>query len=413
MSSLHDDNKEERKRKRNEHQRAVEAGIVTKTKKKLPSGYTCKICGVSDDHAVYECPEGKGKGKSNDKDKDRDRDNKKQKVTSSSNKEYTPTPTNTNTNTNGEVQVYLSGLPFDYTSGKLITLLRENNISNGLKHPFGIHMVCFKDNPNKCKGIAFITYMNINDANICVNKLNNYIFHVKSKSKSDNDNDDKTETENENYEQKKILKAEINTRQQATEWKAPSGESKIKGIVFKNGTGTMGGNGSGEYNTNTNAIKRCYRCGSDKHEPKDCTNDRICYRCKSTTHISSDCPLKKSNNNSNSNGNGNSNRVGSGSDSGSYTETKTETNTDTNVDKKDKKKNKDSASASSGSGSGSVHPMREKKRSSTTTSSKGSSNNSSSSGNKGGATLGASRGTGIKGELNINNNSSNTKVTFD
>tara|TARA_A100001035_G_C27637891_1_gene433138 strand:+ start:133 stop:402 length:270 start_codon:yes stop_codon:yes gene_type:complete len=53
--------KEEVKRKRKEHQKAVEAGKAPKVVKPLPTGYKCKACGAIEKHAIYNRPLKKAK----------------------------------------------------------------------------------------------------------------------------------------------------------------------------------------------------------------------------------------------------------------------------------------------------------------------------------------------------------------
>jgi len=320
--------KEERKRKRKEHQEAVAAGIAEKVKKALPDGYVCKICGAKNSHAVYDCPKNetkskakggntsssaeavdapreerqqkkkkkteessqkakKGKKKSSDSDSDSSSDSD-----SDSNRDITDESNSAgraaflkqaseagstgagNDNISGgyisqaQKQVYMSGLPFDMTVGKLLALLKEHQADAELKQPYGIHLVSFPDKPGKCKGLAFVTFNNLKAALACCSAL-----HGLDLQKADGSVG-------------KTLRCEVNNRKQATEWKPPDLSLIPKGIVYKANNKVI----SGELK-----VKRCYRCGSTDHEPKDCHNDRVCYRCRSTDHISAECPLRKNN----------------------------------------------------------------------------------------------------------------------
>ena len=359
------------KRKRTEHQHAVEQGLAKKRKsgKTLPAGYTCKICGQRDDHPVYECPDGnKAAAKAAPSSSSgKHGESAKQSIskTGDDNDDYD------GSSTSGHVQVYLSGLPFDTNSGKLVAILREKDCAADMKHPFGIHVVCFPDSPNKCKGVAFVTFTNRAAAERCVRKLDGMEGANSNKGEGDSGSS-KVMT----------IHAEINKRKQTKEWKPPAARAGPS-VVFKNGV-----DGDKEI--------RCYRCGG-KHEPKDCTFDRQCYRCRSTDHISSECPLKKGN---------------SGSGSVGFPAAPTHTGSAGAASSASARASAPAPAAAPEAKS--VHPARRKDRehSSSSGSGKGISRLAkSASGNTGGAARGSKEGSGIKGELS--GSSSNTKITFD
>jgi len=324
--------KEERKRKRKEHQEAVAAGLAAKVKKALPEGYVCKICGVKNLHAVYECPQneknnkadkagisaasGTGKevveGASHELEQGKKKKTKTEKPVKKSKKSKKSSDSDSsgsdsdsgndrditdesnaagraaflrqaseaggagagNDNIDGgyisqaQKQVYMSGLPFDMTVGKLLALLKEHEVDSELKQPYGIHIVCFPDKPGKCKGVAFVTFNNLKAALACCTTLDGLDLPKADGTAG------------------KTLRCEVNNRKQAQEWKPPDLSLVPKGIVYKPNNKLVSNNGEPK-------VKRCYRCGSTDHEPKDCHNDRMCYRCRSTDHISTECPLRK------------------------------------------------------------------------------------------------------------------------
>ena len=324
--------KEERKRKRKEHQEAVTAGRAVKVKKALPDGYVCKICGAKNAHAVYDCPKNEKKTKGKEKDgtaaaaaaeaeaaqqptkkkaktekatkkkskKSRKAGSDSSSSSSSSSDEEEEEDNNhditddsnaagraafmklageagagtgaANDNIAGgyissaQKQVYMSGLPFDMTVGKLLALLKERQLDADLKQPFGVHLVSFADKPGKCKGVAFVTFNNLKAALACCAALDGVDLPKADGTPG------------------KTLRCEVNNRKQEKEWKPPDLSLAPKGIVYKANNKVINGQPM---------VKRCYRCGSTEHEPKDCHNDRVCYRCRSTDHISTECPMRK------------------------------------------------------------------------------------------------------------------------
>ncbi len=334
--ALLQEQKEERKRKRKEHQLAVEQGLAEKVRKQLPVGYTCKICGAKNEHAIYECPSKNKVAKDVDTVQESSKQSKKSKTkemddvstsgaqsneVSSKKDKHRATKKKSISEEEDDVgvsavdemnkdgkeayarqavaatkataktivkssdlstvaekassstpkQVYISGLPFDMTVGKLLALFQEKGLDKDLKQPFGIHIVCFPDKPGKCKGVAFCTFTSLSGAQRCCNLLEGIVLPKADGTPG------------------KSLHAEVNERQQAVEWVPPvpghnSDSHSVPKTVSKSVPTTSEGGVK---------MKRCYRCGSSEHEPKDCTNDRVCYRCLATDHLSVNCPRKK------------------------------------------------------------------------------------------------------------------------
>lgn len=252
-----DDDKEALKRRRKEHQEKVAAGLEPKVKKALPEGYKCNACGAVGLHAIYDCPQKK---------------NKKKDVDGGEAKGSSPSPPSSSSRKEEVVdekdlkQVYISGLPFDMTVAKLLKELQDRDCT-GVKQPFGVHVVTFDDNKSKCKGIAFVTFIDRASADECCKKFSGISL-------------------NEEKPHVKII-CQINKRKQEKEWKPPS-DAKVS-LKFSGNNYNHSGK-SGKYGGDQKE-KRCYRCGGN-HNPSTCQAERICYRCKQTGHLSSQCPLR-------------------------------------------------------------------------------------------------------------------------
>ena len=125
----------------------------------------------------------------------------------------------------------------------------------------------FADNPQKCKGVAFITYVDANFAKASIKKLSGLCL-----------NESKPNLK---------LSCELNTRKQAQEWKPPS-EARVS-LKF---SGNDHSSSRKRKKREGERSKHCYRCGGYCQDPSTCTAERICYRCKGTGHLSTQCPLR-------------------------------------------------------------------------------------------------------------------------
>ena len=260
--------KEEVKRQRKEHQKAVEAGKASKVVKPLPTGYKCKACGAIEEHAIYNCPLKKAKAIS------ANTAHASQNVADWPGKTGDGEKVEAAKGGEGETddaaavvakQIYISGLPYDMNVAKLLKLLSEKKCE-GVKQPFGVHLMTFADNPQKCKGVAFVTFVDVDSAKSSIGKLSGLVL-----------NESKPHLK---------LSCELNTRKQAKEWRPPS-----EARVSLNFSGKHDG-GDKKRKNRDGYSKRCYRCGGHCPDPSLCTAERICYKCKGTGHLSSQCPLR-------------------------------------------------------------------------------------------------------------------------
>jgi len=193
----------------------VDVPVMTSSKA-LPIGYVCNACGVCNDHAIYNCPMKVSK-----------------KVGKGNPDMSSPSKAESEMNT-----LYITGLPFDMTTSKLLQLLKTCGATDIL--PKDVKIIPFPDNLKKCKGIAFVKCTNESDI-IQSLELDGTALGTKT------------------------------LRVQRVSNNASSKSAQKSSAMASN---------------------RCYRCGK-VHPPSECPNPRVCYRCMKTDHLSSNCPLKK------------------------------------------------------------------------------------------------------------------------
>lgn len=234
-SAPSENNKEETQLPGNEEN--PEDVIATPSTKKrkikdLPSGYVCHACGAVEDHAIYNCPI----KISNKLDNKKKRRGEKDTVVDA--------PATSFPGQTGVIKaVYISGLPFSYDKEQLMALIQGQNDTT----PIGITsrditLLTFEDNPDKCKGMAYVNCHNDHDYELCLS------LHGMKMGKT--------------YVSSVPSIHPLKDRASPPATKKPP------------------------------KSPRCYRCGQE-HDPVTCTNPRICYRCKSTEHLSFNCPHRK------------------------------------------------------------------------------------------------------------------------
>mmetsp|Transcript_12220 Transcript_12220/g.14201 ORF Transcript_12220/g.14201 Transcript_12220/m.14201 type:complete len:228 (-) Transcript_12220:1049-1732(-) len=204
-----------------------------KKRKPPPDFYTCKACGVGK-HWIFECEVYKKKKLENKNIET------KSKETSTKSNQGNRQRKKHKRNDNGSKQddtppdktsVYVTGLSFDISNKEIHTMFEQCGKIVKLGVPR------FRDS-KRSKGIAFITFADEDMASKCLAMDGTTV-----------------------QEGKRFLSVTL---------QKPKGPGK-----------------------DSRSGKRCYRCGSDKHDPSQCKNNRICYRCRKTDHLSFDCPLKK------------------------------------------------------------------------------------------------------------------------
>lgn len=219
-------------------------GGIKGSKKSLPDGYVCKACGELNSHAIYDCPLKFSKKKRIEPKEDSTTRQLPENTTEADEQAQLPTVVN----------LYISGLPFDITTKKLVQLFKDAGVSNLAPH--NVSIIPFPDNPKKCKGVAFIKNISRIEADLCL-KLNGKEMGTKTLLVQIAP----TQKPKENYQRDDNNKQINQKRKRRKDSSDP----------------------------------RCYRCGQN-HSPSECTNQRVCYRCKQTDHLSSNCPLKKNKN---------------------------------------------------------------------------------------------------------------------
>lgn len=222
---------------------------AVKKSKPLPPGYVCKVCGAKDDHAVYNCPNKiKNFGKVSSSSVQNSAQSSSFEVVKAEANETEAVESNAVESTTS-MSVFISGLPFDIKRESLVSFLVEQGCNAAsLDAKRDVKLVMFDDNPNKCKGIAFVKFHEEEQLQQCL-QISGTKFGKMSL-----------------------------TIERVTSRPKPAGKpvSRVNEREKKKSSGPKG----------------CFRCGM-QHDPSTCTNPRICYRCKSTEHISSQCPFKK------------------------------------------------------------------------------------------------------------------------
>lgn len=113
-----------------------EISLKKKSGKPLPPGYICNAC-KGTGHAIHDCPLKVSK-KPKKVQKTVDESSESQVVIT---KRVEKSPFN----------IYITGLPFNTTNEKLISLLEEEGCEVTT-----VKLIAFEDNAKKCKGTAFV-----------------------------------------------------------------------------------------------------------------------------------------------------------------------------------------------------------------------------------------------------------------
>lgn len=239
------------------------AAASVKAKKELPAGYVCNACGAVGQHAIYECPQKVSKKKAKKADageseatKSTNESAAKPAASSSSEAAATTADNEADTAAPAIKTVFLSGLPFDITKDKLLKTIESISDAVCNLSQRNITLLCFQDNPNRCRGIGYVNCEHEDDFQRCLQ-----------------------------LQGMTIGKMTIS----AQESKLPAKQPHHQAVADM---GPNGGKGPSAQAKKAKGPPRCYRCGQ-MHDPATCSNERICYKCRQPGHLSSQCPNKK------------------------------------------------------------------------------------------------------------------------
>ena len=283
----------------------------SKKRKPLPDGYICRACGKVGMHAIYECPlkvplkklktaataadttslspavvvvveeEMETTGSRDDdsahpvqKSIRSNKDTKQMKATDGSG------PSQPRTTNSTKHVVFISGLPFSCKPAEVIAVFQSEGIGSDLSRK-DVRLVMFEDSPQRCKGLAYVTFHSEDDYRMAL-ALTNRSMAGRTLS----------------IEVCKPNKPTI-TAGGSSHGDSSMGVKQLEDRSIGSGRGSRKQNDHPASSSSSSSSfgkkkinSRCYRCGM-QHDVNQCTNKRICYRCKSTEHLSSQCPLKK------------------------------------------------------------------------------------------------------------------------
>lgn len=278
----------------------------SKKRKPLPDGYICRACGKVGMHAIYECPlkvplkklktaataadttslspavvvvveeEMEATG-SRDDDSVRPvqksiRSNKDTQQLEATDDSGPSQPRTTNSTKH---VVFISGLPFSCKSAEVIAVFQSEGIGSDLSRK-DVRLVMFEDSPQRCKGLAYVTFHSEDDYRMALALTNRSMAGRTLSIEVCKPN-------------KPTITASGNSHGDRSGG-VKQLEDRLKGSGRKQDDHPASSSSSSVGKKKINS--RCYRCGM-QHDVNQCTNKRICYRCKSTEHLSSQCPLKK------------------------------------------------------------------------------------------------------------------------
>lgn len=282
----------------------------SKKRKPLPDGYICRACGEVGMHAIYECPlkvplkklkttvtaadttslssavvvvveEEMEASISRDDDSAHpvqksirnNKDTQQVKAT-----DVSSGPSQPRTTISTKHVVFISGLPFSCKPAEVIAVFQSEGIGSNLSRK-DVRLVMFEDSPQRCKGLAYVTFHSEDDYRMALALTNRSMAGRTLSIEVCKPNKPTISEGGHSYGDRSGDIKQLEDRSKGSGRKQddhPASSSSLSSSSF------------GKKKINS----RCYRCGM-QHDVNQCTNKRICYRCKSTEHLSSQCPLKK------------------------------------------------------------------------------------------------------------------------
>lgn len=274
----------------------------SKKRKPLPAGYICRACGEVGMHAIYECPlkvplkkmktavtaadtisptpavevvdEVEEVTGSRDDDsahlvQESNRRNKDTKQQVKATDGTDPSQPRTSILSTKHV-VFITGLPFSCKHAEVISVFQSEGIGNDLSRK-DVRLVMFDDSPQRCKGLAYVTFHSEDDYRMAL-ALTNRTMAGRTLS---------------------IEVCKPNKPTAIATGNSHSHGDSGRGSRKQDDPSLSSSSSFGKKKSSgSSSSRRCYRCGM-LHDVNQCTNKRICYRCKSTEHLSSQCPMKK------------------------------------------------------------------------------------------------------------------------
>ena len=280
----------------------------SKKRKPLPAGYICRACGEVGMHAIYECPlkvplkkiktaataadatsstpavvvvdeveEATGSRDDDSahlvqKSNRSNKDTQQHQVKEATDGTDLSQPRTSSLST--KHVVFITGLPFSCKHAEVIAVFQSEGIGSDLSRK-DVRLVMFDDSPQRCKGLAYVTFHSEDDYRMAL-ALTNRTMAGRTLSIEVCKPNKPTAIAGGNSH------SHGDSGRGSRKYDNPLSSSSSSSSSF----------GKKKSNSSSSSSRRCYRCGM-LHDVNQCTNKRICYRCKSTEHLSSQCPMKK------------------------------------------------------------------------------------------------------------------------
>lgn len=296
--------------------------VESKKRKPLPAGYICRACGEVGIHAIYECPLKVPLKKLKTADTSAadtsipspavvvvlEEEQEEATGTRDDDSTHHPVPKSIKSSNKDIIQqikkatdgpgpshplstkhvVFISGLPFSCKATEVIAVFQSEGIGSDLSRK-DVRLVMFDDSPQRCKGLAYVTFHSEDDYKMAL-ALTNRTMAGRTLL----------------IEVCKPNRSAITAGNGNNHGDNGGGGGGAKQLEDRSKSGGRGSRNHDDHPASSSSSSsfgkkkissstsssRCYRCGM-QHDVNQCTNKRICYRCKSTEHLSNQCPMKK------------------------------------------------------------------------------------------------------------------------